>query len=200
MTRRSIYVGSRKAGERVLLSISNWLEKKLRLKVNPTKSGVRTIRDFTLLGFGFYGSKSGIQLRIAPRSYERLKTKIRWLTRRNWPLSSSERLDRMRVYLRGWLHYFVPAKAKKALRRIDEWTRTRLRMCIWKQWKVPKARIRNLKRLGIPDWQAYQWGNTRKGYWRTAHSPVLSRSLTNEKLQEMGYYSLSAEYTRLHLT
>ena len=196
----SIYVRSRKAGERVLSSISKWLERKLRLKVNESKSGVRTLKDFTLLGFGFYGSSVGIQLRIAPRSYDRLKTKIRWFTRRNWPLSITERLDRMKVYLCGWLHYFAPAKAKNPLQRLDEWIRARLRMCIWKQWKVPKARIRNLKRLGIPDWQAYQWGNTRKGYWRTAHSGILNRSVTNGKLQKMGYYSLSAEYARLHLT
>lgn len=196
----SIYVKSRRAGERVLASVSEWLEEKLKLKVNESKSGVRTATELTLLGFGFYWSKDGAQVRIAPKSYERLKAKIRWLTRRNWPLSITERLDRIKVYLRGWLHYFAIAKAKGPLARVDEWTRARLRMCIWKQWKVPKARIRNLVSLGIPHWQAYQWGNTRGGYWRTAHSPVLSRSLTNGKLQEMGYFSLSGEYSRLHLT
>ena len=196
----SINVKSRRSGKRVLQSISQWLERKLRLKVNESKSGVRTVNGLTLLGFGFYWSKDVIELRIASRSYDRAKAKIKWITRRNWPLSITERLIRLKVYLRGWLHYFVPAKAKKRLQRLDEWIRSRLRMCIWKQWKVPKSRIRNLKRLGIPDWQAYQWGNTRKGYWRTAHSGILHRSLTNGKLQEMGYYSLSAEYARLHLT
>lgn len=196
----SIYVKSRRAGERVLSSVNKWLEEKLKLKVNESKSGVRTPQELTLLGFGFYYSKDGVQLRIAPRSYERLKTKVRWLTRRNWPLSVPERLDRMKVYLRGWLHYFAPAKAKNPLGKLDEWIRSRLRMCIWKQWKVPKARIRNLEALGIPRWQAYQWGYTRRGYWRTAHSPILCRSLDNKRLQEMGYFSLSVEYLRLHLT
>ena len=115
----SIYVRSLKAGKRVLQSITNWLESKLRLKVNESKSGVRTVKDLTLLGFGFYGSKDGIQLRVAPRSYDRVKTMIKWLTRRNWPLSITERLSRLKVYLRGWLHYFAPAKAKGSLQRLD---------------------------------------------------------------------------------
>ena len=191
----SIFVSSRRAGERVLLSIKKWLWEELRLKVNTVKSGVRTMRDYTLLGFSFYGSRHGIRLRISRASYDRLKTKLRRITRRNWPMSSGERLDRLKVYLRGWLHYFVVADGKKALKRIDEWLRSRIRMCLWKQWKVPRARMRNLVKLGIPEWQAYQWGNTRRGYWRTAHSPILTRSLGIGKLQEMGYYSLSAEYT-----
>lgn len=196
----SIYVKSPRAGDRVQQSISKWLETNLRLKVNSSKSGVCTVANLRLLGFGFYWSKSGVALRIAPKSYARLKTKLRWLTRRNWPLSISDRLSRIKVYLRGWLYYFAPAKAKGHLQALDEWIRARLRMCIWKQWKVPKARTRNLVRLGIAHWQAYQWGNTRRGYWRTAHSPILQRSLTSGKLQEMGYYCLSAEYDRLHLT
>lgn len=196
----SIYVKSRRAGERVQQSISKWLSSNLRLKVNASKSGVRTVRDLTLLGYGFYWSKGGVQLRIAPKSYARMKEKVRSLTRRNWPLSIKERLSRLKVYLRGWLHYFAAAKAKGRLEALDEWIRSRVRMCIWKQWKVPKARIRNLMKLGIPRWQAYQWGNTRRGYWGTAHSPILSRSLTKGRLQKMGYYCLSAEYDRLHLT
>jgi group II intron reverse transcriptase/maturase len=196
----SIYVKSRRAGERIQRSISRWLCQHLRLKVNESKSGVRTVRNLTLLGFGFYWSGSGVQLRIGPKSYARFKEKVRWLTRRNWPLSIGERLSRLRSYLRGWLHYFAPAKAKDRLRVLDAWIRARIRMCLWKQWKVPQARIRNLVQLGIPRWQAYQWGHTRRGYWRTAHSPILTRSLTTGKLQEMGYYCLSAEYDRLHKT
>lgn len=196
----SIYVKSRRAGERVQRSIGRWLISNLRLKVNESKSGVRTVKDLTLLGFGFYWSKGGVQLRIGLKSYARLKEKVRWLTRRNWPLSIEERLSRLQSCLRGWLHYFAPAKAKGHLHVLDEWIRARVRMCLWKQWKVPQARIRNLVRLGIPRLQAYQWGNSRRGYWRTAHSPILTRSLTKGKLQEMGYYCLSAEYDRLHLT
>lgn len=196
----SIFVGSRRAGNRVLISICRWLGDELRLRLNTAKSGVRTMRDYTLLGFSFYGSRSGVRVRISAKSYARLRSKLRWLTRRNWPLSLSDRLGRLRVYLRGWLHYFAVADGKNALSRIDQWLRVRLRMCLWKQWKFPKARIRNLLKLGIPKWQAYQWGNTRRGYWRIAHSPILTRSLNIGKLQELGYYSLSAEYARLHLT
>ena len=196
----SIFVRSPRAGERVLRSIDKWLRGKLRLKLNPAKSGVRTMRTYTLLGFSFYGSQRGVRLRISAKAYARLKSKLRHLTRRNWPLSMAERLDRLKLYLRGWLHYFAVADAKGALRRIDEWLRARVRMCLWKQWKVPKARMSNLVKMGIPKWQAYQWANTRAGYWRIAHSPILQRSLSIGKLQQMGYYSLSAEYARLHST
>lgn len=196
----SIFVSSRRAGNRVLASIGEWLWSELRLRLNAAKSGVRTMRNYSLLGFSFYGSPRGVRVRISTKSYARLRSKLRWLTRRNWPLSLSERLDRLRVYLRGWLHYFAVADGKKTLSRIDEWLRVRLRMCLWKQWKVPKARIGNLVKLGIPKWQAHQWGNTRRGYWRIAHSPILQRSLNTGKLQELGYYSLSAEYARLHST
>lgn len=196
----SIFVSSRRAGERVLSSVSKWLWEELRLKLNGHKSSVRTMGNYSLLGFSFYGSQRGIRLRISPGSYTRLKDKLRWLTRRNWPLSIADRLDRLKVYLRGWLHYFAVGDGKKALEGLDRWLRGRIRMCLWKQWKVPKARIRNLVKLGIPKWQAYQWGNTRRSYWRTAHSPILTTSLSNGKLQEMGYYSLSAEYARLHST
>ena len=194
----SIYVNSLRAGKRVQHSISKWLTEKLKLKVNASKSGIRTVITLTLLGFSFVGSSKGIQLRISSQSYQRLRTKVRWLTRRNWPLSITDRLKRLEAYMRGWLNYFAIAKAKKQLQGLDEWIRARLRMCIWKQWKVPKARIRNLVSLGVPRRKACQWGNTRRGFWRTAHSPVLSRSLTNGKLQEMGYYSLTVEYARIH--
>ena len=196
----SIYVKSHRSGMRVLESISQWLETNLKLKVNESKSGVRTLRDFSLLGFSFYGSRGGIRLRISNSSYSRLKLKIKWLTRRSWPLSIEERLDRLRVYLRGWLYYFAIADGRGALRGVDEWIRARVRMCLWKQWKVPRARIRNLTSLGVPKGQAYRWGNSRRGYWRIAHSPILQRSLDKETLQKMGYYSLSVEYARLHLT
>ncbi len=194
----SIYVNSLRAGERVQQSISKWLKEKLKLTVNASKSGIRTVGTLTLLGFSFVGTSIGIQLRISSSSYQRLRAKVRWLTRRNWPLSITDRLERLEAYLRGWLNYFAIAKAKGRLQGLDEWIRARLRMCIWKQWKVPKARIRNLVSLGIPRGKAYQWGNSRRGFWRIAHSPVLSRSLTNGKLQEMGYYSLTVEYARIH--
>lgn len=160
----SIFVRSSRAGERVLSSMGKWLWAKLRLKLNLAKSGVLTMRSYSLLGFSFYGSPKGIRLRISARAYAQLKSTLRKLTRRNWPLSTTERLDRLKRYLRDWLHYFAVADGKQALSQIDQWLRARVRMCLWKQWKVPKVRMSNLVKMGIPKWQAYQWANTRAGY------------------------------------
>jgi hypothetical protein len=131
----SIYVNSLGAGERVQQSISKWLKEKLKLKVNASKSGIRSVNALTLLGFSFVGSSKGIQLRISSQSYQRLRAKVRLV---------------------------------------------------------------NTASLAIPRGKAYQWGNTRRGCWRTAHSPVLNRSLTTGKLQAMGHYSLTVEYARIH--
>lgn len=196
----SIFVRSRKAGLRVLSSISTWLSSKLGLRVNKSKSGVRSVVDYKLLGFSYYHSKGRVRLRVSTVSYSRLKARIRWFTRRNWPIPMFERLSRLSEYLRGWLHYYKLADCKKALEGIDSWMRARIRMRLWKEWKLPSTRIRNLIKLGIGKGQAYEWGNSRRGYWRVAHSPILHRSLSVDVLLRMGYYSLSAEYSRLHVT
>ena len=111
-------------------------------------------------------------------------------------------MAKVKEFIRGWIGYFYIADMKHILQSWDKWLRRRIRMYIWKQWKKPKTRVQNLKRLGIPAWQAYQWGNTRLGYWRVAGSGILSRSITNEKLALAGYYDFPAQYEhirKLHL-
>ena len=106
-------------------------------------------------------------------------------------------MEKVKVYIRGWLGYFHIADMKRIAVDWDSWLRRRFRMYIWKQWKLPKTRVQNLRKLGIPEGQAYQWGNTRLGYWRIAGSAVLSRSITNEKLVRAGYYDIQARYELL---
>ena len=197
----SIFVGSQRAAERVLSGLCEWIEQKLRLRVNREKSGIRRPGNGQLLGFGFWHGQGGeIRARVSEKSYDRLKEKIRKMTSRSWSISMDERIERLMQITRGWINYFGHTDAKGILKRLDKWTQARLRMCIWKQWKRIKTRIVSLCKLGIKYDQAYQWGNTRKGYWRTAHSPILQSSITTERLKQKGYIPLMELYTRRRQT
>jgi len=195
----SIFVKSRKAGERVLQSISNWIEKKLKLTVNQEKSGVKHYTKGGLLGFGFYKDGEGVKSRILGKSYLRFQRKLKRLTKRSWSMSMEDRLTRINQVTIGWLYYFGKAKGKSRIKRLDEWLCRRLRMCIWKQWKLIRTRHRSLMKLGVADNQAYQWANTRKGYWRIAGSPILQSTVTYDRLIQNGYKPLSTMYKDVHL-
>ncbi|MGG3309501.1 group II intron maturase-specific domain-containing protein [Paenibacillus sp. 2KB_20] len=106
-------------------------------------------------------------------------------------------MENVKVYIRGWIGYFYVADMKRILQSWNEWLRRRMRMYIWKQWKKSRTKVQNLRKLGVPEWQAYSWGNTRLGYWRIAGSAILQRSVTNEKLAQAGYYDFPAQYERL---
>ena len=103
----------------------------------------------------------------------------------------------VKVFMRGWLGYYGIAEMKNEMERWNEWLRRRIRMYIWKQWKLPRTRVTNLRKLGMPDWMAYRNGNTRKGYWAVAGS-MLHSVITNERLARRGYYDLSEAYKSLH--
>jgi len=194
----SIFVRSRRAGNRVLESVSSWIESKLKLQVNQDKSGVRHYRKGGLLGFGFYKDSQGVQCRILDKSYRRFFRKLKRYTKRSWSVSFDYRMQQINTYTQGWISYFGKAKGKTRIGRIDEWLRRRLRMCIWKQWKLVRTRYRNLKKLGISDNQSHQWANTRKSYWRISRSPILQRAITNTCLEQHGYVSLSKKYSLRH--
>ena len=192
----SIFTSSQRGAERILSSITDWLERRLKLKVNREKSGIRRPSDGNLLGFGFWHGKGGeISPRISTKSYTRLKEKVKRLTQRSWPVSMEERLLKLSQVTNGWVNYFYKANARKHLIRLDEWMQARLRMCIWKQWKKVRTRVTNLRKLGANPQKAYEWGNTRKGYWRTAHSPILQTTITTERLKQKGYAPLMDTYT-----
>jgi RNA-directed DNA polymerase len=197
----SIFAGSQRAAERILEGITEWLEKRLKLKVNREKSGIRRPSKGNLLGFGFWHAKGGeIRPRISEKSYNRLKDKVKHLTKRSWSVSMQERLIKLAQVTRGWVNYFAKADAVKQLRRIDEWLQARLRMCIWKQWKRVRTRISSLQKMGVNPQQAYEWGNTRKGYWRIAHSPIMQTTVTTARLKQRGYVPLSDTYTHRRKT
>jgi RNA-directed DNA polymerase len=186
----SIYVKSKRAGERVMASISAYIEKELKLKVNIEKSTVTRPWFSKLLGFTFYHKKGTKGIAVHRKSIASYKEKIRLITSRSKPIPMEERMMEIRRLNQGWGNYFKLSEAKSVFEALDEWLRSRVRLCYWKQWKKTKTRINHLKQLGIKPNQAYQWGNTRKGYWRTVHSPILTRALDNAYLKKEGLLCL----------
>lgn len=189
----NIYVKTKRAGERVMASIKTFIEKTLRLKINEKKSAVARPWQRKFLGFSFTYRKEP-QVRIAKESIKRMKNKIRELTARKKPFPMEYRIQQLNQYLIGWCGYFSLADTKSIFESLDGWIRRRLRMCLWKNWKKPRTKVRNLIRLGVPDWKAYEWGNTRKSYWRISKSPILHRTLGNSYWSNQGLKSLQARY------
>jgi len=192
---------SRRAAERLLESSKKYLEGKLKLKVNEDKSRAISIysRKFKFLGYAIGKGKNGNFIRAHKSSLRKAKQKLREKTRRNRGRNVREIMKEIKAYMTGWLNHYHIAAIKSTLTAWDQWLRRRLRMYIWKQWKKPKTRIRNLQKLGIPEWQAYQWGNTRRGYWRVSASPILTRSITNKKLVQAGYFEILKRYEQLRM-
>jgi RNA-directed DNA polymerase len=190
----SIYVSSKKAANRVCASITSFIETKLKLKVNESKTKVSYPTQSTLLGFSFYKYKGKWEIRIAEKSIERIKAKCKLITQRSNGKSIKEKISQLKQVVIGWVNYFVIAKAKSVMERLDEGVRMRLRICKWKEWKVPKARRRNLLQLGINKSKAYQWSNSSKGFCRVAHSPILQRTLKNSYWSKQGYQGFYQHY------
>ncbi|MFD1608404.1 group II intron maturase-specific domain-containing protein, partial [Oceanobacillus luteolus] len=189
----NIYVKSKRAGERTMMSIQRFIEGKLRLKVNEQKSAVDRPWRRKFLGFSFTSSREP-KVRIAKQSLERMKLKVREITSRRMPYSMDYRLKKLNQYLTGWCGYFALADTPSIFKSLDGWIRRRLRMCLWKAWKKPKTKTRNLMKLGVPHWQAYEWGNSRKAYWRIAKSPILQRTLGNSYWSRQGLRGLHDRY------
>lgn len=196
----NIYIKSRRAGERVLKSISKFLEQRLRLKVNTEKSAVSSPTKRKFLGYSFYYGKGGIKFSVHDKSYERLKDKIRRITNRNISMNFDYRIKKLNEITVGWVNYFKLADMKTKLQSLDEWIRRRLRACIWKTWKKVKTKFNNLQKLGIPKGKAWEYANTRKGYWRISNSPILNKTITNQRLVNHGFKSLSSQYEKFRLS
>jgi len=195
----NIYVRSKRAGERVYEGIKQYLETKLKLKVNEEKSAVDKPENRKFLGFSFYRGKGGMPgIRIHPRSYQRLKEKVKRITKRSWGVSMEFRLMKLAEATNGWVNYFGIADGAKNLQRIDEWIRRRLRACFWKQWKNAKTKQKNLCKLGVPEGKAWEFASTRKGYWRISKSPILTTTITNLYLDKLGFKSLVKRYHIVH--
>jgi len=186
-----VFVRSERGSERVLSSISKFIERVLKLKVNRAKSKTTRPSNSKLLGYSFYKRKNGSHgLLIGAGSIKKYKDKVRKITARSTPIGMYSRYEQLASLNRGWYNYFKLSEARSIFAELDSWVHRRLRLCYWKQWRSPKTRCNMLRKQGIPEGQAYPWSNTRKGCWRISGSPILSNALNNSYLRREGYLSL----------
>ena len=193
---------SERASERLLESGTKYLEGTLKLKVNREKSrtvSVFAIRNFKYLGFCYGKNGKGIYVRVHGKSWKKAKDKLRMLTSRSRCGSIVKAMERIKEYMRGWLNYYSMADMRKNIEVLNGWLYRRIRMCIWKQWKLPKTRKRKLIGLGMPEWVACEGAYSRKSYWRMAGSGILNRALTKERLINWGFYDLVTAYQSMHI-
>lgn len=195
-----ILVRSEKAANRVLSSITKYIEKKLGLKVNVEKSKVTRPTQTKYLGFSFWATKGG-KWKPKPhiKSYQKLKRKLKQLTKRSWSISLDERIEKINYLIRGWVNYFRIANMKNKITEIDEHLRTRLRVIIWKQWKIPKRRIKALIQLGVEAQLAKTISYTRKGYQLICKTDWLKFAINNERLRKRGLVFLLDQYNKVHI-
>lgn len=194
-----IFCKSKRSAQRTLRNIILFIENKLYLKVNREKSRIATISQIRFLGYSFYRWKGVGRLRVHPVSIAKMKARIKELTSRSNGWGNARRKEALRQYITGWMQYFKLADMNTLLTEIDRWYRRRLRMVIWKQWKRIRTRGSNLIKLGVPQPQAWEWANTRKGYWRIANSPILNTPITIERLRKAGYLFLSDYYRQVRV-
>ena len=193
---------SKRAAERLLETTRRYLEGKLKLKMNVEKSKVLSvfaIRNFKFLGFALGKGKNGIYIRAHTKSLKKAKAKLKELTSRSQGRNVRVVMQKVKIYIRGWLGYFGIASMKTTMQEWDGWLRRRFRCYIWKQWKRPGTRAKSLMQLGIPEWQAWAVSNCRKAYWHMAKNGHVQRALSKERLAQAGYYSILDRYESLHL-
>lgn len=191
----NIYVKSRKAATRVMKSITKFIERELKLQINKEKSAVDRPWKLKFLGFSFYCIKGKVGIRVHQRSVKKFKQKLKEITGRSNGKSMAQRMLKLKQLITGWVNYFSLADMVSVTRKLDEWLRRRIRMCHWKQWKKVETRHNNLIKSGIDNYKAWEYANTRKGYWRIAGSPVLSRTFTNDTLRKLGLLSIYETYS-----
>ena len=179
-----------------MASVTRFLERKLRLRVNRAKSAVAPVGERTFLGYRIVRRQEP-RLSIAPESRQRAQATIRRITRRNRGVSLSRVLEELWTFTDGWVGYFWLASTPSVFQRLDEWTRRRLRCYQWKQWKTPRHRARELLRAGIGRYLAWGTAYDGPGLWRAAGCPALTQTLTNARLAELGYHSLYERYLAL---
>lgn len=187
-----MYARSKRAAERILKNMTTFIEKTLKLKVNREKSAVSRPWKRKFLGFSFTPSLKGkARVRVHKESIQKAKQRLRQLTSRKWSTDMEFRLKKINQFLTGWYNYFKLAETPSVFQRVMEWLRRRLRMIRWKEWKMPSTKVKNLMALGVKKAKAFEWGNTRKGYWRIASSPILHRTLNDQYWHRMGLKSLN---------
>lgn len=193
----TIYVRSERAAQRVMESACQFIERRLRLKVNREKSAVDRAERRPLLGFGFFRREGEVKVRIDPKARKRAKDRLRQLTARSWSIPMERKITTINRFTAGWTAYFALAETPSVFEELDEWLRRRMRQVRWKEWKRPKTRARRLRSLGVPPRQAREWASTRKGHWRIAGSAPLQRALPNAYWRELGLRGFTDPYRRL---
>lgn len=188
---------SQRAAERLLESSIRHLEGKLKLRVNRDKSHIARVnatKNFKFLGFAYGKGKDGLFIRAHPKALLKAKNRLRAITKRNRGVNVRKVMQEIKVYMTGWLNYYGIASLKTKMREWDEWLRHRIRAYIWKQWKKPKTKLKNLMKLGVPEYYAHMAANSRRGYWFTANTGAVTRGITNERLTRAGFFELSPAY------
>ena len=191
-----IMVGSKQAAERVMKSVTRFIEEKLGLKVNAEKSKVGKPKGIKYLGFGFYYDTlaKGYKARPHPKAVAKFKAQMKKLTCRSWGVSNSYKVQKLNQLIRGWINYFKIGSMKGLCERLDRNIRYRLRMCIWKHWKTPQNRAKNLMKLDVPRWAAYKIAYSGDRYARLAHNGWVHKAISNERLTTFGLVSMSNYY------
>ena len=191
----NIYVRTQRAGERVLGSVTHWIETRLKLRVNRQKSAVDRAFRRDILGFTFVPGRAA-KIRIAPQALRKVQVTLRRLTRRSRSQRMSDRIQAVNTYLRGWVGYFALAETPSVVEQLDEWVRRRLRLCLWRQWRRVRTRYRELRRLGVPERNAHVLANTRSGPWRIAGG-ALNRFFNAAFWRQQGLESVKERYHQL---
>ena len=195
-----ILVKSEKAANRVLVSITKFIEKKLELKVNAEKSKVTRPTQTKYLGVSFWKSPKG-QWKSKPhlKSYQKLVRKLKQLTDRSLSISLDNRIKKINYVVRGWVNYFRIANMKNKITEIDEHLRVRIRVIIWKQWKKIRKKCESLQKLGVPFEIAFNCANTRKGYYQICKTRYIQFAINNERLRKRGLVFLLDQYEKVHI-
>ncbi|CJO98704.1 reverse transcriptase/maturase, group FT II introns [Streptococcus pneumoniae] len=193
-----ITVGSEAASKRVMYSVSRFIEKRLGLKVNMTKTKITRPRELKYLGFGFWKSSDGWKSRPHQDSVRRFKFKLKKLTQRKWSIDLTRRIEQLNLSIRGWINYFSLGNMKSIVASIDERLRTRLRVIIWKQWKKKSRRLWGLLKLGVPKWIADKVSGWGDHYQLVAQKSVLKRAISKPVLEKRGLVSCLDYYLERH--
>lgn len=181
----NIYVRTERAGQRVMESVSSFIAKKLKLKVNREKSAVAAPWKRKFLGFSFTSERAP-RRRIAPKARERFEERVRELTQRNRGISMAKRISELSRYLRGWMAYFGYCETPSVLKELDAWIRRRLRCVQWKQWKTCKGRYKGLRKLGIREPELHMLACCSRGPWPTSAYSILTQALPNAHFDNLG--------------
>ena len=196
-----IMVRSEKAANRVMESIIRYIEKKLGLRVNATKSKVARLNDIKYLGFGFYQRPRQDKWRPKPhiKSIQKFKRKLKQIAKRSYSIPLVNRMRQLNYVIRGWINYFRIADMKGAMQEITSHLNRRIRCLLWKQWKTCKGRMRRLIRLGINKDKAKRLAYSRKSYWHNSKTQTLHIAISNKRLKANGLVFPLDHYTKVHI-